>query len=164
MCCSLPCGDILFKFSARTVGYLLPQPDISFQPSVSPVRLTPTGVVRGPWPAVSHSILSLLNSFAFFFVFTAYTSNMDYSPFFAQTPQPYQFMGMPPTPTYSGEEKIVSRSTLTFRTKFHFWSSIRPAFVRVPSAQMPIRTLSTLQSSLSPTISVTLSCQPAAQT
>lgn len=31
---------------------------------------------------------------------------MDYSPFF-QTAQPYQFMGMPPTPSYSGEEKVV---------------------------------------------------------
>ena len=43
---------------------------------------------------------------------------MDYSPFYAQTPQPYQFMGMPPTPSYSGEEKVVV-------SRFCFFSPLR---------------------------------------
>ena len=97
--------------------------------------LPANGLIRSPHPTYgsgpqralsvvpglrfSHSVLSLLPAFAFFILLSGRTAcanpreslNMDYSPFFAQAPQPYHFMGMPPTPTYSGEEKIVSRFT-----------------------------------------------------
>jgi hypothetical protein len=183
--CAAPClvEIFSFKFQLGAVGYLLPQPDISFEPSVSPVHLTlplrtPTGAVRAPWCAIFAILFFLCYQLLPFFhtVVCLHSlranrrvANMDYSPFFAQTPQPYQFVGMPPTPTYSSEEKIVSDPlTLNLsRKKFHVWSnrrSTRPTLCVSKVTQMPIRTLSTLQSSPNPTISVTLSYQPATQT